>query len=87
MLSIIAKGYSLHFTSPPLAPVPLGNTISQGLTEASGNARANIPNASKESNHRDTPRYSRVLFERIPLTRSIWRVVSSSRLKTTERPY
>ena len=55
--------------------------ISQGRTEASGNARANIPNASKERNHQDTPGYSRVLFKCIPGTQSIWRVVSINRLK------
>ena len=79
VLSIVAKGHRLCFTSPPLLhQAPLGNTISQWSTEDSGNARANIPNASV---------YSRVLFEHIPVVQGFWRVASSSRLETTERPH
>ena len=67
VLSMVAKGYRLRFTSTPLLlKPPLGDTTSQGFTEDSGNARANIPNASKEPNLRGTSRYSRVLFEHIP---------------------
>ena len=36
---------------------------------------------------RDISRHSRVLLERIPGTQGFWRVESSNRLKTTERPH
>ena len=72
------------YESNPSAEDPLGSIICQGLTEDSGNARANIPYASKERNLRDI---SRVLLERIPGTQGFWRVESSDRLKTTERPH
>ena len=50
VLSIVAKGYRHCLTNPPLLlKTPLGNTPSQEFTEDSGNARANIPNASKET--------------------------------------
>ena len=75
------------YESTPSAQDPLGDTTSQGFTEDSGNARANIPNASKESNLRDTSRFSRVLLEHIPSTQGFWRVPSSNRLKATERPH
>ena len=61
--------------------------IYQGSTEDSGNARANIPNASKERNLRETSGYSRDLFECILGTQGFWRVASSNRLKTTECPH
>ena len=77
--------YFYEFT--PSAQGPLADTTSQRLTEDSGNARANIPNASKERNLRDTSGYSRVLFECIPGTQGFWRVASSNRLKPTERPH
>ena len=57
--------------------LPMGGTNSQGLNEDSGNARANIPYASKERNLRDISRHSRVLLERIPGTKASggWRPV------------
>ena len=61
--------------------------ISQGPTEDPGNVRANIPDASKEHDHRYTSGHYRVLFECIPGAHSIWRVASSIRFKTTERPH
>ena len=54
---------------------------SQGFTEDSGNARANIPNASKERNLRDNFRHPRVLLKRIPGMQGFWKVASSNRLK------
>ena len=88
MLSIIAKGYRLCFTSPPpSAQDPLRGSDSQGFIEDSGNVRANIPNASKESNLRDIFRHARVLLEHIPGRQGFWRVASSDRLKTAERPH
>ena len=75
--------------SPPLllkAPweirFPKGPQKIQGMR-----ARANIPDASKEQDHRDTCGYSSFLFERIPCKQSIWRVASSNRFKATERPH
>ena len=37
------------YESTPFAQGPLGDTTSQGFTEDSGNARADIPNASKNA--------------------------------------
>ena len=74
VLSIIAKGYRLRFTSPTL----LLDSV---------NTRANFPNASEVRNLRNSSRHSRVLFEHIPGSQGIWRVASSYRLKTTEPPH
>ena len=49
---------TLFYESTPSAQESLGGTYSQGLTEDSGNARANIPNASKERSLRDISRHS-----------------------------
>ena len=81
VLSIVAKGYT------PSAADSLGDTIPPGDTQDPGNARANLPNASNERNLRNISRHSRVLFQRIPGTQSIWRVASSYRFKTTEPPH
>ena len=75
------------YESTPSAQDPLGGTNSQGLTEDSGNARANIPNASKDRSLRDISGHSRVLFKCIPGTQGFWRVTSSNRLKTNEQPH
>ena len=75
------------YESTPSASDSLGNTIPQRVTEDSGNARANIPNASEERNLRNISRHARVLFKRIPGMQGIWRVASSYRLKTTEPPH
>ena len=50
------------YESTPSAQDPMGNKISPVVPEDPGNARANIPDASKECDHRDTNGYSRVLF-------------------------
>ena len=65
----------------------LGDTNPQGDTEDPGNARANLPNASKERNLRNISRHSMVLFKRINGTQGIWRVASSYRFKMTEPPH
>ena len=75
------------YESTPSASDSLGNTIPQRVTEDSGNARANIHNASVERNLRNISRHSRVLFEHIPGMQGVWRVASSYRLKTTEPPH
>ena len=86
--SIVAKGYRLRFTNPPLLlQTPWEIQIPPGDIEYPGNARADFPNASEERNLRNIPRHSRVLFERIHGTQGIWRVASSHRLKTTEPPH
>ena len=76
---------SFHESTPPTSD-SLANTIPPRDTEGSGNARADLPDASKERNIRDISRHSRVLFERIPATQGR-RVASSYRLKTTEPPH
>ena len=77
---------SFHESTTPTSD-SLGNTIQPRDTEGSGNARADLPGASKERNIRDISRHSRVLFECIPGTQGIWRVAPSYRLKTTEPPH
>ena len=63
------------------------NKISPGAPEDQGNARANIPDASKECDNRGTSGYSRILFKHIPGMQSIRRVASSNRFKTTEHSH
>ena len=66
---------------------PMGNKISPEAQEDSGNARANIPDASKEHYNRCTFGFSRILFKRFSGTQSIRRVASSNRFETTERSH
>ena len=66
---------------------PMGNKISPGAQEDSGNARANTPDASKEHDNRGTFGFSRILFKRFPGTQNIRRVASSNRFETTERSH
>ena len=88
VLTYCSQGVQTSFhESTDSAPGSLGNTFSQRSKEDSGNAIANIPNASKEYNLRNTSGYSRVLFEHIPGTQGFLRVGSSNRFKTTERPH
>ena len=83
-----SQGEQTMFYEPtPSAQDPLVDTNSQGLTEDSGNARANIPNATTEGNLRGTYKFSRVVFEHIPGTQGFWRVASSNRFETTERTH
>ena len=63
------------YESTPSAQDPLGGSDSQGLIDDSGNARANMPNASRERNLRDISRHTRVLLEHIPGTQGGWRPV------------
>ena len=75
---------TLFNESTPSASDSLGNTISRRVTEDSGNARANLPNASEEHNLRNISRHSGFYFKHIPGTQGIWRVASSY---TTEPPH
>ena len=84
VLSIVAKGYRLCFTSP--SPPPGKYDSPQGHKRFR-DARVNISNASEERNLRNISRHSRVPFEYIPCTQGFWRVGSSYRLKTTEPPH
>ena len=88
LLSIVTKGVQTSFYEyTHSAQDPMGNKISPGAPEGPGNAGANIPDSSKERDHRDTSGYSRILLERIPDTQSVRRLTCSSRFKTTERPH
>ena len=87
VLSVVAKGQTSFYESSPSASDSLGITISRRVTEDSGNARANFPNALEERNLRNISRHSSVLLERIPDTQGVWRVAPSYRLKTTEPPH
>ena len=84
-LRIVAKGYRLRYTSPPLLLLDPWEIRSPKAD--SRNARTNIPNASKEYNLRNTSGYSRILFKCVPGTQGFWRVASSNRFKTTECPH
>ena len=75
---------TLFYESTPSTQDPLGNTISPTAQRGTGNARANIPDASKECNSRVASEYSRVLFKCIPGTQSVRRVASSDRFKMTK---
>ena len=72
ILSFVAKGYRLHFTSPPLL---LKTQWEIRSCQSTGNVRANIPDASEEC---------RILFKCFPGMQSVRRVTSSNRLKATE---
>ena len=85
VLSIMAKGYRLRFRSP--WERPHGKSDLPRGPEHPRNARANIPDALKVRDHRDTSGYSRILFESFPGTQSIRRVASYNGFKTTERPH
>ena len=74
------------YESTPSTQDPLGNTTSQGFTEDSVNARANIPNASKTQSQR----FLQILQGSIRTYSwyaRLLEVASSNRLKTTERPH
>ena len=70
VLSIVAKGYRLHFTSPPLLPGTnsLGDQISSGSTRNLGHAGTNFPYAPKERDNGVPPNspgfYSHVFLVR-----------------------
>ena len=54
------------YESTPSAQDPMENTISPGAPENSGNARANIPDASEECDNRGASGFSRIVFKRFP---------------------
>ena len=89
VLSFVAKGYRLHFTSPPLLPSnSLRDQISPGSRRNFGYAGTNHPHASKERDNRGASKFTRVLLKRIPGTKSFRRVASSyNRSKESERPH
>ena len=87
VLSIIAKGYRLRFTSPPLL---LNTTWEIRLPKGSHKIQGMREQISLMLQRTQSLRYLqtlRVLFERIPGKQGFWRVASSNRLKTTEQPH
>ena len=65
----------------------MGNAILQGAPESTGNARANIPDASEERDNRGASGFFRILFKHYPGTQSVRRFASSNRFKTTEHSH
>ena len=51
------------YESTPSAQDLMGNTISPGAPESTGNVRANIPDASVECDNRSASGLSRILFK------------------------
>ena len=86
VLSIVAKGYRLRFTSPS-TPNPLGDQIPPGARGNSRHAGTNHPHASEERNNRGASELPRILLKRIPGTQSFRRMASSYRFKKSERPH
>ena len=88
VLSIVAKGYKTSFyESTPSPSNSLGDQISPGPRRNFGHAGTNHPHAPKERDNRGASEFTRVLFERIPGTKSFRRVASSYRSKESERPH
>ena len=75
------------YKSTPSPSNSLGDQISPGPTRNFGHAGTNHPHAPKERNYRGASEFTRVLFERIPGTKSFRRVASSYRFKESERPH
>ena len=90
VLSIVAKGYRLGFTSPPLLrqttweirapPGARGNSRHAGTNQ-------NHPHASEERNNRGASELPRILLKHIHGTQSFRRVASSYRFKKSECPH
>ena len=88
VLSIVAKGYRLHFTSPPLLhETPWEIRSPQGTRRNSGNARTNIPHAPEECGNRGASEFPRILLKHIPGKQSFRRVASSHRFKKSEHSH
>ena len=88
VLSIVAKGYRLRFTSPPPSPPnPLGDQIPPGARGNSRHAGTNHSHASEERNNRGASELPRILLKGIPGTQSFRRMASSYRSKKSERPH
>ena len=82
VLSIVAKGYRLCFTIPPLLlQAPLEIRSPKGPQKIQGMQEQISLMLQKKPKLRDTFVYSRVLFKRIPGTQGFWMVASSNRLK------
>ena len=75
------------YESTPSLSNSLGDPISSGPRRNFGHEGTNQPHASKERDNRGASEFSRVLFERIPGTKSFRRVASSYRSKESEQPH
>ena len=73
------------FKSTPITQVPMGDTIQPGAQEVTGNARANIPDVTKERNNGGATEYSRILLQRVPGKQSIRRMASCYRFETDKQ--
>ena len=88
VLSIVTKGYRLHFyESIPSMRDPLRNNLSSGARRNSGHAGTNIPYAPEERSDRGASEFPWVLLKSIPGTQSFRRVASSNRFKKSERSH
>ena len=88
VLSIVAKGYRLRFTSPPLLrQIPWEIRSLTGSKRSFGHAGTNYHYAPKERDNGSASRLTRVLLERIPGKEGFRRVASSHRSKESERSH
>ena len=78
---------SSFYESTPSPSNSLGDQISPGSRRIFGHAGTNHPHAPKERDNIGASEFTRVLFERIPGTKSFRRVVSSYISKESERPH
>ena len=65
----------------------MGDASLSGTRGGSGNARANIPDATKECDKGSESKFSRILLKCIPGMKSVRRLASSDTLEMTKRPY
>ena len=87
VLSIVAKGYRLHFTSPPLLrQIPWEIRSPQDPKEVLG-IWNKLPLCSKKRDNGSASRLTRFLLERIPGKEGFKRVASSHRSKESERSH
>ena len=75
------------YESTPSTSNSLGYQISPGFRTNFMHAGTNHPHAPKERDNRGASEFTRVLFERIPGTKSFRRVTSSYRSKESEQPH
>ena len=88
VLSIVAKGYRLRFTSPPLLrQIPWEIRSPQDPKEILGMREQITPYAPKERDNGSVSRLTRVLLKRIPGKEGFRRVACSHRSKESERSH
>ena len=75
------------YESTPSPSKPLGDQITPGSRGNSRHAGTNQPHASKECDNRGTSRFTRVLLEHVPGSKSFRRVATCDRSKESEQSH